>query len=296
MRILLIGNPIAGRGSARAAVDGLVARLSRRGHAVDVCWTERPGHATALAAARRESADCVVSAGGDGTLREVYAGLAAAAPILPLPLGTGNMMSRELFVPADPERQIDLIESGAERRIDVGRVGGNPFLAVVGVGFDAMVTRVIGEERGEALGFRGYLLPILRAALRYRPPALRVSVDDGAPIDCGFVVVTKVRRYGGIMRISDTARLDSGELEVCLVAPASVPHLLLLGPMALTGTLRHAPGFEMRSARRVRIDVPDGHAPAPAEVDGDFLGPTPIEIAIEPGGARVVAPALGALP
>lgn len=271
-----------------------MAGLQDRGHIVDVAWTERAGDASRLAAACARDVDCVIAAGGDGTFREVFAGVGDRASILPVPLGTGNMMARELGIPHDPAALIALIESGAERRIDVGRVGDTPFLAVASVGFDAMVTRVIATERRGALGYRGYLLPILRAAIRYRAPRLQVWLDDAEPIGCGFVIVTKVVRYGGIMRLSERARLDSGEFEVCLASPANAAHLMLLGPMALTGMLRHAPGLEMRPARRVRVDVErpvagDG-VPVDVEVDGDHFGVTPIDVTIEEGAARVVAP------
>jgi YegS/Rv2252/BmrU family lipid kinase len=290
-RVLIVGNPIAGRGAARPAVERLCTALRARGHAVDLVWTGGPGDAARLAAEHGPGRDAVVAAGGDGTLREVYTGVQDLAPLVPLALGTANMMARELAIPGDVERLVDLIEAGTERRIDVGRVGDACFLAVVGVGFDAMVTEVIARRRRGALGYRGYLLPILRAALRYRRPSLRVALDGRPPLACGFVIVSKIARYGGVMRLSDRARVDSGALEVCVVEPANACHLIFLAPFALTGTLHRAPGVRLESARTVRVEATEA---VPVEVDGDYFGTTPLEIGIESGAARVLAPAVPA--
>jgi len=287
-RVGIVGNPIAGRGAARGVVALVAARLEKRGHAVSVAWTEGAGDARRLAREIGPEVDCLIAAGGDGTLREVYAGAGDAAPLVPLALGTANMMARELGVPSDPDGLVALVESGTERRIDVGHVVETPFLAVLGVGFDGLVTRVIASQRRGALGYRGYVLPILRAALRYRRPHLQVALDDGPAEACGFAVVSKIRRYAGIMRISERARVDSGCFEVCLIEPAHAAHLMVVGPYALAGRLDRAPGVTLASARRVRVGCPDA---APVEVDGDYFGVTPVEATIEAGAARVLVPA-----
>jgi diacylglycerol kinase (ATP) len=275
MRIVIIGNPISGRGAAGGVVRDLDRRLRGRGHALDVRWTVATGDAERLAATYGRDADRVVVAGGDGTLREVFAGLGDSARIVPMASGTANMLARELRIPKRRDALVALIEGDRERRVDVG--------------FDAIVTEAIARDRRGVLGYRAYWAPIWRIARHYRPPRLRVWLDDAAePLRCGFMIASNVRHYGGIMRLSRRARVDSGEFEVCLASPASTAHLLALGPFALTGTLHRAPGFETRWATRVRVESEDGGA-VPVEVDGDSFGVTPIDVVLRPGVGRFAA-------
>ncbi len=288
MKILVVGNPVAGRGRGRRAARALAASLEARGHDVTCALTGEPGAARRQVAALDAGLDRIVAAGGDGTLNEIVNGLRAPAaiPLVPMPLGTANMMARELGVPRAPAALADWIERGQPRRVDLGRIGDRRFLSLAGAGFDALVTETLRGSRRGALGYRGYALPILSAIARYREPRLRVAVDDAPPVACGFVVVSHIGNYGGIFRVTPDATPDSGALEVCRFHRASVPHLAGAVPFALAGALARLPGIDHARGRRIRIE---SDAPAPVQVDGDYLGETPVTIELEPRAATLLA-------
>ena len=117
-RTLLIANPVAqsGRG-AQGACDA--KRMLREGSVgknipteLDVLLTERPGHASEIAAQRGASYDTVVALGGDGVIHEVVNGLmripAELRPCLAVvPLGSGNDFARTLGMPRNrPDRAL----------------------------------------------------------------------------------------------------------------------------------------------------------------------------------------------
>jgi len=291
LRVLVIGNPAAGAGRAGRRVAALVAALGRRGHAVESLLTTRPGEARARAAAAEGRFDCMVAAGGDGTLNEVLNGLAdpRATPLVPMALGTANMLARELAIPRAPAALAALIESGAVRRVDMGRVDGTRFLGVVGVGFDAMVTEAVRQRRRGRLGYRGYVLPILRTLARYRPPRFAVRLDGGAPIECAFAIACNLPCYGGVLRVTPDARCDSGRLEVALFERATAADLVRSAWPAWRGTLAARRWVRCGAATRIEID---GAAPPVAvQVDGDAWGTTPIRIELEPRAVPILAPA-----
>jgi diacylglycerol kinase (ATP) len=289
LRILVVANPVAGSGRARRRARELVAILRRRGHEVDWFLTRRAGDARRRAAERGPASDCIVTAGGDGTLAEVVNGLPEPGAVLlvPMALGTANMLVRELRIPRDPEALADLIEAGTPRRIDLGHIDATRFVSVVGIGFDAMVTQRLAGPRGRRLGYRGYALPILRTLAGYRPPRLSLRVDGNRPREGAFAIVSNIRNYGGIFRVASRARCDSGRLDVCLFRRAAIPDLVRCVPAALAGRLADHPGIEMLEGTRVEIDGPE---PVAVQVDGDYWGCTPVSITVEPRRLPVLAP------
>ena len=93
MNYAFIVNPTAGTGFAKMTMNRLVLLLDEKGIDYAVYPTERPGHATEIAAelAKDERIGAVVSVGGDGTASEVAAGLKGTGkPMGIIPAGTGN--------------------------------------------------------------------------------------------------------------------------------------------------------------------------------------------------------------
>jgi diacylglycerol kinase family enzyme len=225
---------------------------------------------------------------GDGTLSEVVNGLRdpAATLLAQLPLGTANLLARDLALPQRPEDLVALVGGGHVRRIDLGHVNGRRFLLLASCGFDALVTRGLRERR-ERLGFRGYLRPILQALRDYEPPRLEVHLDDRERLRGELALVTNVRNYGGLFVVADEARCDSGRLHVVVFSRARFADLLRIAWAARRGDVARLPGARIRAARRVRIEA---DAPAPVEVDGDYWGTTPVALEIEPGVVPVLVP------
>ncbi len=115
MRVLIIGNPIAGVGRAGRRVGELGRLLQDRGCEVTTRLTRGPGEARAFA----ESV-------GDGTIYEAVNGLAdpSGTPIAILGVGTANLLARDLNLPRTPQGVADLIHHGRTRMLDLGLIGG----------------------------------------------------------------------------------------------------------------------------------------------------------------------------
>ena len=294
VEVLLVANPISGRRRGPARVRELAETLVRRGHAVELRFTRGRGDATACAREADPGLERLVVAGGDGTLNEVLNGLAdpAKIPLAQLPLGTANLLGHEFDLPRAPEACADLVERGRIRRLDLGLLGERRFLAVASCGFDAMVTAAL-ERRSGALGYRGYLAPIWRTLRTYRPPELRVTLDGGAPIPGALVVASNVRNYGGLFTVAEHAAPDSGVLDVCIFASATIPDLVRYALAGLRARISRLRGVTCATARRIEIESAE---PVPIEVDGDACGTTPARIEVVPRCVPFVVPARGAPP
>jgi YegS/Rv2252/BmrU family lipid kinase len=293
--VLVIGNPAAGVGRARGRAGELVRALEARGHQVEAVTTEGRGDAGRHASAAEGKVDCIVAAGGDGTLAEIVNGLAdpRSTPLLPMPLGTANMLARALALPADPAALAALVERGTPRRLDLGlaRFGDGTalrFLSVAGVGFDAQVTAAIARTRRGRLGFRGYAAPIARTLARYREPRLAVRLDGGEPLACGFLIVGKLANYGGVLHVTPEARPDDGRLHACLFLRAAGRDLFRFVVPAFRGRLGARADVLLRPVRTIEVAAPE---PVAVQLDGDYVGTTPVALGVTGGVVPVLAPA-----
>ena len=90
---VIIGNPNSGRSAEDEGYLERFAEILRAGGPeIEVLNTERPDHATELAAMAGDQ--LVIAAGGDGTVNEVANGLSKGATLGILPLGTANVLAR----------------------------------------------------------------------------------------------------------------------------------------------------------------------------------------------------------
>jgi len=140
MRVCLYGNPTAGGGTS---LDDLAAMILKAGHHV-VTVVEDVRDARPLLDSTLE---CVVAAGGDGTIaRAARALVGSQLPLAVLPVGTANNIARSLGVDGDPEALIARWHPERVGRMDVGviDIGGRRSYFVESVGC-GLVTDCIAE-------------------------------------------------------------------------------------------------------------------------------------------------------
>lgn len=233
--------------------------------------------------------DLVVAVGGDGTVSEVLEGLVnREVPIAILPLGTGNVMSLDLGLPRDVDSALEMIAGGRTTRLDVARVNDRHLsFLVTGVGFDAMVVRELEARRKGSITKLDWGRAALRTMADYRPPSLTVEMD-GRRVDgeFGLVLVSNIVHFAGYRVLSPDRRIDDGFFEAYLFEKSSKASLV---GYALRGLLRGLPGGSCKLHRVKHIKV-TAETPIPCQVDGDWHGTTPVEIAVSDVQYRLVIP------
>ncbi len=295
MPVLVIMNPAAGRGRHRRDPGMVAAALAARGIVHDFHLTERPGHAREILAGHGAGADTVLVVGGDGTVHEVLQGLDLERQRLAvLPWGSGNDFAWMTGAPAGIDLLLDRIESGAERRVDVGtwraEAGGETragrFHNNLGFGFEASVNEASGRE-GRLKGPLLYLGALLRSLPRYRNHPVILEWDGGGyEGTVALLMVGNGRRVGGAFLLAPHARIDDGRLDLVFAAGMSLPRMLLLLPRTFGGGHLASSRVRFASTPRVGIRCPEG---LPAYVDGEFIHRTvrSAEIGLLPRSLRV---------
>src|SRR3712207_2003062 len=216
---VIIGNPNSGSAGDEGYLERFAETLRAGGLEVEVLNTERPDHATELSAAAGDR--LVVAAGGDGTVNEVVNGLSEGATLGILPLGTANVLARELGLPLTPEDACERILTGTPIRMDVGVATDEEgterrFALMAGIGFDAEVVREVGPRLKHYLGSLAFPLVALKVYLRGGLPDVRISDGDTA-YAARFAVVANGSYYGREFQTAEDASLASGGLEVVLI-------------------------------------------------------------------------------
>ncbi len=287
MDIVIIGNPNSGRAGGRERLKRYAEILGSGGADVEVWNTERPDHATELAAVAGDK--LVVAAGGDGTVNEVVNGLSREATLGILPLGTANVMARELGLPLKPEAACERILAGRESWIDVGVATNHEgierrFTCMAGLGFDAHVVNEVTPRLKRYLKWLAFPLAALKVYFEGDLPKLHVVHGDTTYVT-QFAIIANGQYYGGDFRVAEDAALATGKLEVVLVDRVG----RLLRADILTRILAKKPlDRSMRSFSAEELRAGSPGTQVPVQLDGEIWGRLPMSFRIEPGALKVV--------
>jgi diacylglycerol kinase family enzyme len=265
-RAALIYNPRSGRQRHAERLVAILATLRDGGFEVEPVPTAFAGQATALARERREDAAVVFSYGGDGTAREVAAGLLGGEAALGvLPGGTANLLALALGLPREPVAAAAALRDLPARPFDVGLAGGDPFLMMVSAGLDSHVLASLDTRLKWRFGKPAILAQGLLAWWRYAYPALEL-VADGERLDATLAAVSNTPYYAGAYRLAPEARYDDGWLELTRFRGTGRGATLGFIRDLLRSTHLRRRDVEVRRVREVTFAAPAG---ALAQIDGD---------------------------
>lgn len=292
MRTRVIYNPRAG---SAEQIESLRERLASRTD-TELVQTDSAGHARDLAASSsNEGIECVLAAGGDGTVNEVVNGLMSLDPPRPvlgvLPFGTGNDLPRTLAIPPDPIRALAVVDEGRIRLLDVMRVlserGESYCINVAAGGFTGQMNEAMTDELKATWGPLAYLrgaIGVLPDLTRYRT---QVRYDGGRwqPVSAMNVIVANGRTAGGGTVVAPLANPEDGLLDVVVVHTGTVLELGGVAARLLGGNYLESDLVTHRRARRVEIRSVPGMW---FNVDGELLTREPVVFWCEPAALRVI--------
>jgi len=285
----IIRNPRAGW-HARHLLQPTLKELRAAGASFEIVRTTYRGQGTRLAsdAARSAAYDAIVAAGGDGTIHDVAAGLAGGSmPLGIIPMGTGNVFARELGYSLKASALARALMHGPVDHIPLGEANDEPFLFVVGVGFDAEAVRHFEANDMRHWGAGSFALPVLRALSLTSGGPLRVMTQGGCS-EAHWVIVTRAKHYAANLLLAPDADLRSPLFHVVRIGGAG--RLIRMRQLAalLTGHLSHDPAVTMEATRHVRIE---GDSATPVQIDGEFKGSLPMEIGLHAAPLHLILPA-----
>jgi diacylglycerol kinase (ATP) len=228
MSTAVVVNPMKVGSVARARdlINGVAADVGQPAPAWFETTADDPGPGQARRAIE-EGATTVLSWGGDGTLMGVSSALVNSdVSVGIVPGGTGNLLARNLGIPLDTRKAIEVALTGDVRRIDLldvylGR-GEQALSAVMcGMGWDADMMGA-PEAFKRTVGWGAYIVEGARSIGR-KPMRLRLSVDGGPQQQLygRTVLVANVGTLVAGLSLIPEAEADDGLLDVLVVDPSS---------------------------------------------------------------------------
>jgi diacylglycerol kinase (ATP) len=314
---LIVANPKAG-GEVTDLARTVAAHFRGRIGEPEVVYTEHAGHAEDIAfrAATADRFDVVVAIGGDGTARDVAAGLhrgsdphgddphGGSGPdvgggpdlpaLLPLPGGTGNSFYREIWADRPWLETFDSVLSCTgvvRRRLDLARIEGTGVVVLLGAcsGLVADALAVAARIDGVA-GRARYAQAVAETVPSFRPYPGRVIVD-GTVVHEGPAILANVgggRYRGGGYLLLPYSLLDDGLLDVCVIGGELDPRVL--GNLTRDGGHVGHDAVVYARGSRITVERTDG-GPLSFEHDGELHidGDSSRTLTVLPGAVPVLA-------
>jgi diacylglycerol kinase family enzyme len=250
------------------------------------------------AAADLPGIEALVVAGGDGTMACAAAVMAERhLPLGVLPLGTMNLLAKDLAIPLDLDGAIAVLRAGATRHIDLGDVNGHVFLTSSQLGITARMARHREAQRGavDRRGAARFVGGLWRHLGRYPRLSLDVGLDGGATERERLRLVTIVNndfaeRAGEILVREP---LDGGRLTLYRLRRLSVWSTLRLAAGMMAGDWHRLPGLERDDVGSVEIGA--GTRALRVMNDGEVrLIEQPLRYTVRPKALAVIAPTIDA--
>lgn len=261
----------------------------------DTLWLETtvddPGRAMTREA-RDNDVDLVIAAGGDGTVRVVAAELAGSDIAFGLlPMGTANLLARNLDLPGKLEDAVAIAVGEVERTIDLVRITADEhepdhFVVMAGMGADAVIMEEANPKLKKVMGSAAYFFSAAENA-NLPPFHATVQIDDDEPFerDAILLLVGNVGYLQANIPLLPDAEPDDGRLDLLIATPRTTPGRIKL--IADVLFRRHADNndFDLLSGKRISVRVEGGEM---FELDGDSAGRASRFVAeIVPGALRV---------
>ena len=291
MKIVIIANPVSGGGRAYHRIRRCVHQWNHPDWNIEILTTKDCRQAGEFALSLLDNPpDLLAVCGGDGTVNEVASSVPSPPfPVAVLPAGTANVIARELRLPLDPVRALEIALKRSVRKVDLGELGpgrGRRFVFVAGVGFDAYVAASVSPVLKKKFGMGAYALAILRCLQTYPFNEFQVSVHDRIypAVSC---IIANAKSYGGGLLFCPQADMQDGLLDVLILGQCSRIKLARFLFRAWLGR----PGMHdwIRRVQAGSLTI-EGPAGIYVQADGELVGELPLEVKLLPSTFPLIIP------
>jgi YegS/Rv2252/BmrU family lipid kinase len=275
----LVVNPVAG-GNDSGHINNIEILLKDK-VSVSTYVTRKKGDAFSYAKTVSDT-DLLIIAGGDGTINEVINGIMSSEnngqrniPLAIIPLGTANVLAKELGIPEDIHKAVNRALTGESHKISLGRINGRFFSLMAGIGFDGeAVLGVRNDIIKKISGKAAYVVSGMKVLGTYNPPL--ITIKTGEDELSGYTaLVGNAHYYGGHFSVTPKSSVTEPILDICLFKGKTKTDMVRL----IMGVIRkkHLDYDDVSYIKAREVEV-TSDSTVHIQVDGDYFGTLPVRI------------------
>ena len=286
LKILVIVNPGSGTNDTDwKKVIGDYFQNSR--HSLDWIMLSKETKQEEISKRIRETnPDKVVAVGGDGTVKiAAQSLLKTKIPLGIIPAGSANGLAKELNIPVNTTKALDLIVDGALKEIHVTNVNDEICIHLSDIGFNAFVIKKF--DTGAQRGMLGYVKAAWKVLWQHPKMNLHMKIDGQTVYRrAAMIVIANATKYGSGAQINPDGKLDDEVFEAVVVKEVSFAEIFKM-------TVTHMPYDETKTeVFQVRSLEIHSRRKAHFQVDGEYLGKIHSVVAtIVPAALTIIVPA-----
>lgn len=297
-KAVIIFNPFAGRGKAPEIARKAKRHLKKNDWEIcAVIASHYAGHIeSVLAQEWGPKVELIVLIGGDGTLRELVAGLWQAkldVDIGFIPMGNANVVARELSIPLASKSAIKLLSSSNRSKVDICILKQETqnemvFLAMLEIGYGAKVVQFVDQLRNGGLkslyklwGDLVYIIAGFLALKNSGKDPFTATIAQGTEnttLTSTHCIISNMKTYAKGWSLTPEAKYDDGLIDVAISNKSNTLSIIKTFLAAAQKRKRSAPNMAYLKAKHISIT---GQTSLFAQVDGDpiaFSGQADITI------------------
>lgn len=221
MKCLFVYNPNSGKGKILKYLDYVVNSLKTKYDVVDTYATKSGEDAKRIAGEACGKYDLLVFSGGDGTFNDMLTGIGQKEnrPILGyIPAGTVNDISRNLKIPCNVKKAVNVILNGEVINHDVGMVNNDCyFMYVCGLGTFTGVSYRTKQTLKKKLGKIAYAVDGIKDIVKPQVTEIVLETEkEKLELKAPLMLIVNSISVGGMVFNKDGHRND-GQFDVIVV-------------------------------------------------------------------------------
>lgn len=294
-RLFLILNPVAGSCKAEQVRSFLKQYCEKHSVNYEIYETTGKEYLPGIVRQARERGyDVIAAAGGDGTVSAVASELVhSPIPLGIIPVGTANLLARELDIPLDPEAACQLVVTGgAIRKLDAMQVGNQVLISHISLGSYSRIAERTTVTAKRYFRQLAYIWNALAELIGTRVWRFNLVIDGQQQrVKAAFIMIANVGAMGAAsLRWGIGVKPDDGQVDICIVRARTILHYLSFMWHILWRTHKQSPHtVYLRAKNNIKASTKWN---LPVRGDGEIIGRSSVEIQIIPKAIPIIVPVI----